>query len=486
MLLKQTKSRFIFCSLIVVLSILTNGCNNSQKLAESLRADPSLESSANKSKSSESSAKSGKQSDLGSQDQTQSSQSEREEIQIDKSSPNNREAKTSQERAFADLPENLPFYPQASLKIISPQSTPKEGSSEWRSLDEPNTIINYYREKWESSQWQIVQPFRNNQDKSGLDAIVRRDDLDFKIDLAIAKPTAEDSPLETRLKISYQAADENAVLASEKSQQGTPQVLESAQKKPEKTGNSNNSQAAITVKDKSSSGDLTNSSANSQTVPEQLLAYVRDVTALGITDSPDLQNNSEKSQFNPNETITRREYARWLFTANNKYYANVPGNKIRLASSRNEPVFKDIRVQDSDFEEIQGLAEAGIIPSILTNDSSNILFEPDDPLTREDLVTWKVPLDTRRSLPKADAKAIEEAWGFQDTNQINVLALRALFADYQNGDKSNLKRVFGYTTLFQPKKVVTKAEAAASLWYLGFQGDGITAQDTLKSLKDSE
>ena len=488
MLLKQTKSRFIFCSLILVLSTLINGCNNSQKLADFLRADPSLEPAEKKAQST---ANSGQKSNSNTQNQTK-----KEGIQINKSPKKNSDTKTAQKRPFADLPENLPFYPQASLKLILPQSTPEEGSSEWRSPDDPNTIVNYYREKWESSQWQIVQPFRANQNKSGLDAVVRRDGLDFKIDLAIAKPTAEDSKLETRLKISYQATDENELLAAEELKNGNLQEADSTEKNPSKQTDKTdkNNQAAIPVKNQSNSPNNNDADADadadapsgSQIVPEQLLSYVRDVTALGITDSPDLRSKKNKVKLNPNETITRREYARWLFTANNIYYADVPGNKIRLASTSNELVFKDIRVQDSDFEEIQGLAEAGIIPSILTNDSSNILFEPDDPLTREDLMTWKVPLDTRRGLPKADANSIQEAWGFQDTNQINVLALRALFADYQNGDQSNLKRVFGYTTLFQPKKVVTKAEAAASLWYLGFQGDGVSAQDKLKSLKSSE
>ena len=58
-------------------------------------------------------------------------------------------------------------------------------------------------------------------------------------------------------------------------------------------------------------------------------------------------------------------------------------------------------------------------------------------------------------------------------------AIQALYADFQNGEQSNVRRVFGYTTLFQPKKGVTLAEAAASLWYFGYQGDGLSAQDVL-------
>ena len=84
-------------------------------------------------------------------------------------------------------------------------------------------------------------------------------------------------------------------------------------------------------------------------------------------------------------------------------------------------------------------------------------------------------------MPTASVEAIKESWGFQDTANIDPAVLGALFADFQNGDRSNLQRVFGYTTLFQPKKPVTRAEAAASLWFFGFQGDGITAPELLKS-----
>ncbi len=122
-----------------------------------------------------------------------------------------------------------------------------------------------------------------------------------------------------------------------------------------------------------------------------------------------------------------------------------------------------------------------MIPSRLTEDNTNLLFRPDAPLIREDLVTWKVPLDTRQSLPKASIEAVEESWGFQDVENIDSSAVRALYADFQNGDRSNIRRIFGYTTLFQPKKPVTRAEAAASLWYFGFQGDGITAREVLES-----
>ena len=215
-------------------------------------------------------------------------------------------------------------------------------------------------------------------------------------------------------------------------------------------------------------------------VPEQQKQPLESVAALGILTPFTGKANVELTKFAPNEIITRGEYARWLIAANNRYYSDDPGKKIYVAAKTNQPAFKDVKVNHPDFEAIQSLAEAGLIPSRLTEDSTNLSFRPDAPLIREDLVTWKVPLDTRKSLPKASIEAIEESWGFQDAADIDSSAIRALYADYQNGDRSNIRRILGYTMIFQPKKAVTRAEAAASLWYFGFQGDGITAKEVLE------
>ena len=87
----------------------------------------------------------------------------------------------------------------------------------------------------------------------------------------------------------------------------------------------------------------------------------------------------------------------------------------------------------------------------------------------------------RRSLPNATLDAIKESWGFQDAAKIDPKVLRAVLADYQNSDLSNIRRAFGYTTLFSPKKTVSRAEAAAVLWFFGAQGDGLSAKDALQS-----
>jgi hypothetical protein len=96
------------------------------------------------------------------------------------------------------------------------------------------------------------------------------------------------------------------------------------------------------------------------------------------------------------------------------------------------------------------------------------------------MLLWKVPMDNRQALPNASVDAVKQTWGFQDVARIDPKALRAVLADFQNSDQSNIRRVFGYTTLFQPKKPVTRAEAAAALWYFGNSSEGISAQDALQ------
>ncbi|MEL7144194.1 MAG: S-layer homology domain-containing protein [Cyanobacteria bacterium J06573_11] len=182
-------------------------------------------------------------------------------------------------------------------------------------------------------------------------------------------------------------------------------------------------------------------------------------------------------EFKPNQAMTRREYARWLLATNNRFYAGERTRKIRPGVDSSQPVFQDVPVSDPDFESIQGLAEAGIIPSPLTGSSTTITFRPNAPLTRKDLLLWKVPLDTRQSLPEASVSAVQQAWGFQDAAKIEPRTLQAILADYQNGDFANIRRAFNYTTLFQPDKAATRAEGGAVLWRFGNAAEGITAAE---------
>jgi len=219
------------------------------------------------------------------------------------------------------------------------------------------------------------------------------------------------------------------------------------------------------------------------TTPAPLKPYISDLAKLGILTPAANPKPGATSQplLKPNQNITRREFARWLVNSNNLLNRDRAPYQVRPAVETAEPAFKDISRKDPDFAIIQGLAEAGIIPSRLSGDgNTNATFRPNEPLTRETLLQWKVPMDVRQSLPNANIENVKQTWGFQDASKINGAALKAVLADYQNGDQANIRRAFGYTTLFQPKKPVTRAEAAASLWYFGYQGEGRSAQQALQ------
>ena len=204
------------------------------------------------------------------------------------------------------------------------------------------------------------------------------------------------------------------------------------------------------------------------TAPASLKNWIKDLNQLG-TITPKIGQ-----QFKPNILVARREYARWLLETNNRLYKNQPSRQIRLAQPTDSASFTDIPNNHPDFGIIQGLANAGLI-------SSSSSFRPNDPLLREELVQWKIPLDLRQPLPSATLESVSQSWGFKDSDRISENALNAIFADAQLRDLSNIRRSFGFTTLLQPQKPVTRAEAAASLWYFGTAVDGTSVSKVLET-----
>ncbi|BBA78992.1 S-layer protein [cyanobacterium endosymbiont of Rhopalodia gibberula] len=338
-----------------------------------------------------------------------------------------------------NFPSEIPQYPQATLQEITQEITENNGAASWKTDKPTEEIKNFYRQQLKLQKWEIIQPFSSNSEESSL--VAQKDNLKIRLSLFPRKSTTE-------FTLEYKQAD-------------TTQL----------NNGSSNQFSTVTSKPANFS-DLNQ-------VPEALRPYVQDVANLGILTA------KENNQFHPNEPITRREYARWLVKAKNKFYQDSPEQQIRLGLKNAKPAFNDVPSNDADFPVIQGLAEAGLVSSHLTGDSNTFLFRPDEFLTRSDLITWKVPLDMGRSLPKASIDGIKETWGFQDTTQIGPIGLRGLYADFQNGEQGNVRRVFGYTMLFQPKKTVTRAQAAAALWYFGYQGDGLSAEDVLKRTGNS-
>ncbi|KAL9338519.1 hypothetical protein Peur_070288 [Populus x canadensis] len=175
----------------------------------------------------------------------------------------------------------------------------------------------------------------------------------------------------------------------------------------------------------------------------------------------------------PSDLCTRREYARWLVAASSVLSRSTVSKVYPAMYIENvtELAFDDITPDDPDFSSIQGLAEAGFISSKLSNHdllSSSVenqgpfYFAAESPLSRQDLVSWKMALD-KIQLPEADKKMLYKLSGFRDIDKINPDAWPALVADLSAGDQGIISLAFGCTRLFQPDKPVTKAQAAVAL-----------------------
>ncbi|NET74179.1 MAG: S-layer homology domain-containing protein, partial [Sphaerospermopsis sp. SIO1G2] len=387
-----------------------------------------------------------------------------------------------------NFPENIPKYPNAKLIEIQASTNTdnrpeKQIFTRWQSYDPSNVIADFYRSQLQNNNWQIFQQ-PQNQTEGIFEAKNEQLLLKVSINPKSINNSSNQTQNFTELLITYTQNNidknklENRDIASTSDQNNNHQFIgpklpdsqiTSAQDNP-----INNNQIRL---ENPEFNDLNQ-------VPPEWRRQIRDLAKLGVLSVAQTANNSNSSpqsqSFEPDKIITRREYTRWLVATNNAMYANNPAKKIRLASANTQPAFRDVLPSDPDFPTIQGLAEAGLISSSLSGDATAVLFRPDAPLTREHLLMWKVPLDTRQALPNSSLEAVKQTWGFQDTEKIDPKALRAILADFQNAEKSNIRRVFGYTTLFQPKKAVTRAEAGAALSYFGLQSEGMSTTEALK------
>ena len=388
----------------------------------------------------------------------------------------------------ADFPKaDIPLYPGARLQEVTQpttQTNPKSANpaiisdgklTRWVSSDPSNLIESFYQKQFQSNNWKILtQP--TNEQPGTIQA--RRNNLQVTMSITGQNPQAL-----TAFVIQYVLNSGETVQAPISTPPASPQPVapNPTSSVPPSDVATPPAQTADTKTPIASVAASTEVFTDLNQVPQELRRYVEDLAELGALPLEPDGSKSNKSvaetRFDPSKTVSRREYARWLFAANNTIHANSPAQQIHLAAQTAQPAFQDIPPTDPDFPIIQGLAEAGLMPSLLSGDSTAVLFRPNAPLTREQLILQKVPLDIRHALPNASVDAVKQTWGFQDAARIDPQAMRAVLADFQNGEQSNIRRVFGYTTLFQPQKLVTRAEAAATLWYFGTQGEGLSAQD---------
>ncbi len=394
----------------------------------------------------------------------------------------------------AQLPDNfpseIPRYPGAQLQEakVSGADSPLPGAqstlTEWNTSDASDRVLAFYKEQLQTGNW-TLEPTPLTAPQGTL--VARQKDL--KVTVTVPNSTASPAP-NPGTTFTLQYSRESASTAQSPTAPISPSPSLSPSPAPTQL------EAFLGVKG-TSDGTIAQPSSTPPPItstptlytdldkaPKELQQYLTDLAQLGVLS---LSPSGDKTKaadttFAPDKPVSRREYARWLFAANNRLYSDRAAQQIRSGQA-SQPAFRDLPPTDPDFAAIQGLAEAGIIPSSLSGDPTVVTFRPDAQLTREAMLLWKVPMDTRQPLPTANLDAIKQTWGFQDAARIEPSAQRAVLADFQNGDLSNIRRVFGYTTLFQPQKPVPRAEAAATLWYFGYQGNGVSARDALKGTK---
>jgi S-layer homology domain len=337
-----------------------------------------------------------------------------------------------------NLPADFPLYPQAKLQSTE-QTQAQETITTWVSPDPIDLVYAFYQKELIAKQWQIVATPSDSSPQ-----LVAKQQL--TVTIAAQSDPAKQQPGLTTYTISVAGTTPSEPAPTPTAQPPT------AAPSPTPTGAPLPSTKPIAK------------------VPVTTTEYLKDLTQIGVLTSADTA---------PNRPITRREYARWLVVAHNRITGTKPTQQVKLATTDSKPVFQDVPATNPDFPSIQGLAEAGLIPSPLSGDSTAVLFRPEAPLTREQMILWKVPLDTRQPLPTASLDAIKQTWGFQDAGKVDPNALRAVLADFQNGDRSNIRRTFGYTTLFQPKKTVNLGEVATALWYFGANSEGLSAREAI-------
>ena len=484
MLLKQNQ-KVVKSILFIGLLTLLASCSKGSAIESLVQADPKLVKSQSQNsevnpKPSPSSATTNNASSSNlPETETTESVDASEEVAVENNATKPKaKANTTQDLLPTGFPASFPIYPQAELGEVKLGTDDTSGMISWNSSDNRAAIADYYQAELIANGWKIIKPFSLNPEQIVTRAIAIKDEQRVALTLLQSEENG------TKLSAVYQPL--SAEVANSGISTAIDATTNSKTKAPAQTKakspNEANRQPDVENNNSISTADFT----DLDNVPEQLNEPLKTVASLGILTPYTGEGNVEVNKFAPNAVITKGEYARWLIAANNRYYQDDPGKKIYTVTDTEQPAFQDVKPNHPDFAAIQSLAEAGLIPSRLTDNSTNLLFRPDAPLTREDLITWKVPLDLRQALPQATIEAIKESWGFQDTANIDSSAIRALYADFQNGDRSNIRRVFGFTTLFQPNKPVTRAEAATSLWYFGFQGDGITAQEVLETETETD
>ena len=180
--------------------------------------------------------------------------------------------------------------------------------------------------------------------------------------------------------------------------------------------------------------------------------------------------------FEPAKSLSRREFVRWMFKANNAIWASDATKLIHPAQGE-DSLFTDIKSSDPDAQYIQGLQDAGI--SVGFPDKT---FRPDQPITREQALAMKAALDRGGVEANYVITKKDPSYGYynlpdwKDKKSISPEYVGAIATGVQD-DKGaaneapdyvlNIERTFGAIAALNPKARLTRGQAAIMLWRMG-------------------
>jgi hypothetical protein len=181
--------------------------------------------------------------------------------------------------------------------------------------------------------------------------------------------------------------------------------------------------------------------------------------------------------FKPNKPVLRREFVRWLYTANNALQTADAAKQVHPAAAAEAAYFTDLRSTDADFGPIQGMQDAGI--SVGFPDKS---FKPDVPITREQALAVAAALNC--SYSGVWSKAPNEAYAYlppwKDKASVSKTYAPILAACGSAVDEI-VGRAYGKIALIRPTAPVLRSEAALMLWKI----NNVTASQALAATAPS-
>ncbi len=184
--------------------------------------------------------------------------------------------------------------------------------------------------------------------------------------------------------------------------------------------------------------------------------------AIAALDALGVFADIEHGDFQPNRSVRRQEFARWVTLAYNAVYVDDPDRQLSLADDSETPLFLDVPEDRPEFPHIQALANAGIVEMRADRE-----FEPENLLSRADLIAIKVALDLGADNVEGRLEDVERDWAFSDASDIRAGDIPAIATDFTLGEASNIRRTFGIQDNFAPQAPVTRAQVALVLSSFG-------------------